>query len=73
MTFCRRLVKLVLNVEYVSGCQVLRLHASSAALVIDSLLDHAELVADVGLEIMLPAGEYAPEFDVFSWPMSGGP
>jgi hypothetical protein len=74
MTFWSRLVKLVLKVEYVSGCHVLRLHASSAALEIDSLLDQVEPLVDVvGLESMLLPGEYAPELDVFNCPRSGGP
>jgi len=60
ITFCKRLVKLELNCEYVSGCQVLRLQASSAALEIDSLRDQVELVEVVGLASILPAGEKDP-------------
>ena len=59
----------------VSGCHVLRLNASSAALDTDSRRDHATdpVVDVVGLEIILLEGENAPMFEEFIGPMTGGP
>ena len=58
-----------MKLEYVSGCHVLRLHASSDAL-IDSRLDHVDPVVEVvGLLIILLDGENEP----WLLPRSGGP
>ena len=70
MTFTSLLVKF----EYVSGCHVLRLQASSVALDTDSRRDHVDpLVEVVGLARMLLEGENAPLLEEFNGVKIGGP
>ena len=70
MTLLRLLLELGLKLSRVSGCQVRRLHASSAALPTESRLDQPEVDTVGDDSKLLWLGEYAPLFGTLR---PGGP